>query len=187
MVPNASAFCIDGPLGFPPFWPIQNFVQTLWKVVNSAVGVNDSNLEWFENQTSSKVLFEGLKAVRDGLLEVLLGVRDARRPVLRLCCGDQAGPTDQAYDPSDVVGERGQVELAANVLDPAHQERACLIHCLMVAKGYSTLFRRCTASAAYVCGIDRNVRFREGDVRRVYLCFQFDRQRQARPISQREA
>ena len=57
-------------------------------------------------------------------MEVRSGVRGARRPVLRPYRGDQARNTDQSDGPSDIIGERGQAELAANVLEPAHQERA---------------------------------------------------------------
>jgi len=46
-----------------------------------------------------------------------------RKGVLCPCRGDQARYPDQGDGPSDVVGERGETELAANVLQPAHEER----------------------------------------------------------------
>ncbi len=49
---------------------------------------------------------------------------------LRSRYGDQALDTDQSDGPSDIIGERGHAEFAANVLEPAHQKRA-LAHSLL--------------------------------------------------------
>ena len=47
---------------------------------------------------------------------------------LTLCRCNQAGHSDQADGASDVVGERCQVELAPDVLEPPHQEGTLVIH-----------------------------------------------------------
>ena len=41
---------------------------------------------------------------------------------LCLCCRNQARYANKTDRSADVVGERGQAELAANIIQPSHQE-----------------------------------------------------------------
>ena len=49
---------------------------------------------------------------------------------LRLESGDQLWELNDIEDPPEIVGERGQAELGANLLQPSHQKRT-LVHPLL--------------------------------------------------------
>src|SRR5205814_2041378 len=55
---------------------------------------------------------------------------------------DQLWQLHDVEDAPEIVGERGQAELAAHLLQPAHQKRTLVHPCLIEPNGCSTVSRR---------------------------------------------
>ena len=61
---------------------------------------------------------------------ILTGSRGTEGTVFRPGAGNQFGETYDIENPPEIIGERGQAELGANLLQPAHQKRT-LVHPLL--------------------------------------------------------
>jgi hypothetical protein len=68
--------------------------------------------------------------------------------------GNQFWQTYDIEDPPEIVGERGQAELGANLLNPRTRNAPWFIHCLIVPNGCSTVSRRWSREClvAALCG-----------------------------------